>query len=169
MGEEHQDQWMRKLPWVILGRRTSYHEDLQATPATVVFGEDPKLPGDLGAPVGEAEDLAQLLERVRQLPHRPPAQTNLRKEAKVYMPPSTELATHVYTKNPKKTPLGARYLGPYPIEERQGKSCIKIITGYYKNNGKPRTEIRHWNTCYPAPLGCESAVKPPLGRKPQNS
>ena len=60
------------------------------------------------------------------------------------------------------------YHGPYPIEEKVGKSCIKIHTGYYAN-GTKRTEIRHWNSCYPAPPETtETNFKKALGRKPLN-
>ena len=169
MGEEFQGEWMRKLPYVLLGRRTAFHADLKATPATVVMGEDPQLPGELTPPMGAGETMTDLLQRVKLLPHRPPAQTNHRKQAKVYMPPSTESATHVYTKNPKKTPLGPSNHGPYKIVDKLGKSCLKIHTGDFAN-GTKRTEIRHWNTCYPTTLDSDqpSAVKKPLGRKPLN-
>ena len=170
MGTEHQDKWMRKLPYVLLARRTAYHAELGTTPATVVYGEDPLLPGDIRPPMGSGESLEQLKAKVQELPNRPPAQTNLRKEPKIYMPPSTESATHVYTKVPKKTPLGPRYNGPYPIKERRGKSCLVIRTAFYAN-GQERLELRHWNTCYPAnPTDAEvpDAVKKPLGRRPLN-
>ena len=170
MGEEFQSSWMRKLPYVLLGRRTAYHADLEATPAQVLFGEDPKLPGEINPPVGAGETVQDLLARVRKLKDRKPAQTNLRKTVNTYMPPAAQVATKVYTKKPKTTPLGASWDGPYPIVERQGKSCLKLKTGEYAN-GEPRTEIRHWKTCYPAPLDEDipSAKKGPLGRKPLNA
>ena len=160
---------MRMLPWVVLGRRTSYHEDLGATPAQVVFGEDPKLPGDAPLPMGEGETLEELLKRVKALPDRPPAPTSLHRTVRTYMPPQTETCEKVWTKKAKCTPLGPRFEGPYPILQRLGKSCLQLKVGDYKD-GTPRTEVRHWNTCSPAEVGpeTENATKPTLGRKPLN-
>ena len=60
MGDEFQSNWMRALPFVLLSRRTSYHNIIKATPAQLVFGEDPRLPGDL-TPLQEGQTSAQLL------------------------------------------------------------------------------------------------------------
>ena len=85
------------------------------------------------------------------------------------MPPATTTSTHVLTKKPKTTPLGPGFEGPYPILDRLGKSCLRLQTGEFAN-GEPRTEVRHWKTCYPAEPGLElqvgNASKPSLGRKP---
>ena len=45
MNDEYGSQWKSMLPWVLLGRRTSFHDELKATPAQMVFGQDPPLPG----------------------------------------------------------------------------------------------------------------------------
>ena len=85
------------------------------------------------------------------------------------MPPFTKTATHVMTKKAKVSPLGEKWDGPYKILERLGDSALKLMVGHY-SNGSVRTEIRHWNTCYPldpnSPL--PTASKPSLGRKPLN-
>ena len=168
MGKEHQHQWRRKLPWVLLGRRTAFHVELQATPAQMVFGQDPKIPGDLTHPMADGETPQEIILKVQAVVNRPPAQTVLHREIPDYMPHSTMIAKRVYTKKAKKSPLSPIWEGPYPIIERIGKSCLKIKTAEYKN-GEPRTEIRHWSTCYPAhPEDTQSAVKPTLGRKPLN-
>ena len=167
MGQEHQGNWVRILPWVLLGRRTSYHGEMKATPAQVVFGEDPVLPGDIIPPMGSGETLDALLTRVKANVNRPPAQTAPHRDIPVYMPPTTTSATHVYTKKPKSSPLNPLYDGPYPITRRLGKSCLELVVGHY-NNGAERKEIRHWRSCYPAPTpDCpeEVASKPNLGRK----
>ena len=153
-------------PFILLGRRTSYHGELGATPSQVVYGEDVRLPGDLVPPMGSGETITDLLTRVKANADRPPAQTATHKNLPTYMPPSTAKATHVYTKKPKVTPLSGRYDGPYPIKDRIGKSCLQIQVGDTPA-GQPRLETRHWKTCYPA-IPDEStadAVRPVLGRK----
>ena len=166
MGDEFQSNWMRCLPWVLLSRRTSFHGGLQATPAQAVFGEDVKLPGDLAPPLGKGETIQEILERVQTNAQRPPAQTAHHKVLPTYMPTTARLATHVYTKRPKKSPLGPINNGPYPIIRRLGKSCIEIKVGETPN-GAPRLETRHWRTCSPTTLadGQTPAVRQGPGRR----
>ena len=166
MGDEYQSNWMRCLAWVLLGRRTAYHGEMKATPAQAVFGEDPKLPGDLPPPLGSGETIQEMLARVRANAEKPPAQTNHHKTIPVYMPAKAHTTTHVYTKRAKKEPLGPRNDGPFPITQRIGKSCLEIKVGDY-NSGAPRLETRHWRTCFPADVeeGQQPGRKPNLGRK----
>ena len=165
MGDEFQTNWMRMLPFIILGRRTSFHGELQTTPTQAVFGQDVRIPGDLIPPMTSGETIEDLLTRVKANALRPPAQTATHREIPTYMPPTVETCTHVYTKKPKVSPLGPKNDGPFPILKRIGKSCIQIKVGDYVN-GTPRTETRHWNSCYPADLAedTESASRPTLGR-----
>ena len=134
------------------------------------MGMDPKLPGDLMDPVGSEATAEELLKKVQSAVNRPPAQTALHKKIQSYMPPETHTTSHAYTKVPKTTPLGKVFDGPYPITNRLGKSCIELQTGTFVS-GKPRKEIRHWRTCYPAHPNddIQSAEKPKLGRKPLNA
>ena len=166
LGDQYQSSWMRCLPWVVLGRRTSFHGELQATPAQAVFGEDPKLPGDMAPPLASGETVTEILDRVKANASRPPAQTAPHKVLPVYMPPTTATATHVWTKKPKKSPLGPINDGPLPILKRLGKSCLLLQVGT-RANGQPRTEVRHWKTCFPAdmPEGTSPQFKPGPGRK----
>ena len=43
----HDGNWIDELPWVLLGLRTATKEDLQTSPAEMVFGDSPLLPGEL--------------------------------------------------------------------------------------------------------------------------
>ena len=170
IGDHYQEKWTSILPWTLLARRTAYHSELQASPAEVVFGDNPAVPGDLpGADLPADNDLVDLLERLRTNARRPPAQTTIRRNPQVYYPPTTATATHIYLKKHKTNPLSPIKDGPYPIVERLGKSALKIKVGEYKN-GTDRTEIHHWRNCTPyiAPDNCQDAVKAPLGRKPKD-
>ena len=160
---------MSCLPWTLLARRTAYHSELQASPAVMLFGENPAVPGDLaGADLPSDSGLPDLLDRVRANAKRPTGQTSIRRDPGVYYPPTTLTATHAYLKNPKPTPLSPRYSGPYLIRERLGKSAIKIVTGHYKSTGAEKTEVHHWKNCHPMilPLDAQAATKPSPGRKP---
>ena len=159
---------MECLPWVMLGRNTTWNPKLQASPSELVFGEVPLLPGDLSVdPPGE--HLEQLLNRLRRNADRDPVQTSMHKETTPYMPNTTRTASHVYVRVQKPTPTGPLFKGPYEIVDRIGNSSITVSMGDYAN-GKPRTELHSWRNCQPAHLrpGTESATAPKLGRKPLN-
>ena len=155
---------MAILPWTLLSRRTAFHAELQATPAEIVMGDNPKVPADLTPDLPADHSLGELLKRVKSNAQRPPQPTRMPKQ-QVYWPSSAAEATHVYTKRAKTTPLGPAADGPYPIEERLGKSSLKIKTGTFVS-GKPRTEVVHWRNCIPHTLAPDAspAERPKLGR-----
>ena len=166
MGDVHGANWMSMLPWVLLGRRTSYHSELQATPAQAVFGEDPRVPGDLTPEVDLTadQDVPALLQRVRDNAQRPPAQTR-RPNLRPRVTEAASTATHVYILRPKKSPLGPIYDGPFPILSRLGKSCLQIDAGP-DAQGQQRLEVRHWRDCHPVTLPPDTipATRPRRGR-----
>lgn len=58
--------WMEALPLVLLGIRSAFKEDVQATVAELVYGEPLRLPGELiTAPTGDPPDHSALLTRLR--------------------------------------------------------------------------------------------------------
>ena len=171
MANEHTDRWMEVLPWVLLGRRTTYQPDLGACPAELVLGSTPLIPGDLVAqgPPSDAS-VGDLLSRLRQNAARPPVQPSHHVKRTTYMPPAVESATAVYVRRGKASTLGPTADGPFQIIERLGNSCLKLHVGSYAD-GSPRTEIQHWENCTPAFSAKESemASRPALGRKPEQS
>ena len=165
MGDVHQSSWMAILPWTLLARRTAYHAQLQASPAEVVFGDVPRVPGDLTPELPADSSLADLINRVKTNAKRPPAPTKT-PAPQTQLENSTLGADHVYVRRAKHTPLGPLSDGPYPILERLGKSCLKIKTGEFVF-GKPKTEVVHWRNCTPHTLTPteKPATRPKLGRK----
>ena len=144
----------------------AYQPDLGASPAELVLGTCPKVPGDLireGDP--EGADVTDLVEAMRANADRPAVQTTHHRVIPTYWPSSAEDATHVWLKKGKPTPLGSAFAGPYRILERLGDSCLKLKMGAYVS-GVPRTVVAHWNNCKPAVLaeGVQDAQAPALGR-----
>ena len=45
----HDGNWIDEQPWVLLGLRTATKEDLQTSPAEMVFGDSPLLPGEFAS------------------------------------------------------------------------------------------------------------------------
>ena len=47
MGAKHQNNWMRALPWVMLGKRVAVQPDLDASAAMLTFGKSVSPPGSV--------------------------------------------------------------------------------------------------------------------------
>ena len=166
MAETHQSSWMGALPWTLLGKNTTFQPEIGATPAELVFGADPRLPGDMAVTETDPLDVPKLLAELKSNAAKPVVQTAVHTPPKPYFPPSAQKAERVYVKKQKRTPLDPLWEGPYPITERVGKSCLKVQMGELAG-GQPRIELQHWSNCRPADLQDDvvSAQRPRLGRK----
>ena len=72
----HDGNWIDELPWVLLGLRTATKEDLQTSPAEMVFGDSPLLPASLH-PQGRPHSFHPSL-RPAPFPHNITGLTHLR-------------------------------------------------------------------------------------------
>ena len=45
MGDTYKDSWMSQLPLTLLGRRIAFQPDIQSSPASLVLGASPAIPG----------------------------------------------------------------------------------------------------------------------------
>ena len=101
--------WVAELPWVLLGLRSSPKEDLGCSPAELVFGTPPLLPGEF----------------IVKTPSIPPQQRAPRHHAH---PCATDLLPLLRSKfvfvrvGGQKTPLQRPYMGPFRVEEPGPKS-----------------------------------------------
>ena len=167
MGDVNGSKWMDVLPWTLLSRRTSYHNELQGTPAQALLGQNPRLPGDLQPQADPELTIDKIMAQMQSVASRPPAQTRPPQEP-VHYPKEVLEATHVYVRRPKSKikPLQPIADGPFLILDRLGTSCLNISTGKYKS-GASRTEVVHWRNCVPAilPENTIPAHRPKLGRK----
>ena len=170
MADSEGSNWVARLPWVLLGLRTTYQADLKSTSAELVLGTNPIIPGDLiGEPSPEvsSRQLESLLESLRQRAAQPATQTSSHGIPPVNVPTNLDQVSHVRIKRHKLNPLQHAYEGPFPIIERVGKACIRVRVGSYAD-GRPRTELHHWENAKPAVLSPSTVVaeRGPLGRKP---
>ena len=171
MADVHGNQWYSALPWTLLGRRTAFQPDLGATPAELVLGQLPKIPGDLvNVDAHERSTIPELLQKLRTNAARPPVQTAHHGTPPIFMPEDAEIAKRVYVKKGKPTKLGAMYEGPFDIVQRVGKSSLIVSVGAWAD-GRPRNELQHWNNCIPhkeSDTEPELATKAKRGRKQLN-
>ena len=168
MADTHGSEWMDHLPWVLLGRRTAYQQDLKTTAAELALGMNPTLPagliGEPGPPL-ENEGVNELLRGLRAKNERKAIQTLAHSTENVNLPDLSKV-THVLVKKGKPPPLGAQYDGPFPIMDRIGDNCIRIKVGATAS-GEPRLELQHWNNCRPARMTNheQEEERPRPGRK----
>ena len=168
MGNKHRDQWMRALPWVMLGRRVAFQPSLDASSAQMVLGMSPRIPGQLlghpGPPLNKVQ-LRGLLDQLYKLHDKPPMPMSGKREK--FDISHTENATHVYVKVDNPQSLCPKFEGPYEIYSRPSRSQVELKVGLFKD-GTPRLLKLHWSSCKIAHLrdGAQAASRPMLGRRP---
>ena len=99
MGDHHGSNWMKALPWVMLGKRVAVQPDLKTSASMLTFGKSVSLPGSLlgepGPPLSNA-DTKNLLEELYKLDARPALPTSA--TVNPIDISITDRATHVYVK-----------------------------------------------------------------------
>ncbi|KAI5731471.1 hypothetical protein M8J77_010485 [Diaphorina citri] len=116
--------WSLELPAVLLGLRAMYKEDLDASPANLVYGTSLRLPGEYfespqpGIPSSEyAQKLHSIFENLR------PKQTAWHGNTKSFSHPHLDKCTHVYLRlDGVKPSLQRPYTGPYKVLSRSDKT-----------------------------------------------
>ena len=153
MGDIHKSEWMSQLPLTMLGRRAALQPELNASPAQMVLGGEPVLPGVLVPDTPESKQESHvLLKTLQQNAARPAVpMSRHRKIDEEYLPKEFESATHVYVKLDNPENLGQKYVGPYVIISRPTNTQVTIRVGYDKD-GVARLQTHHWNNCRVAHL-----------------
>ena len=130
--------WMDQLPMVMLGIRTAWRTELDASPAELVYGTALTVPGTLvdGESQGQdrqglptAQFVTDLFRTMRDLS---PTEMAHHANNKVHLPSSLENADLVYVRTDAvRQPLVRPYTGPYRVIEKSDK-FFKIM-----KNGNP--------------------------------
>ena len=129
------ESWHHKLPWILLGLRTTHKEDLEASPAELIFGETLTLPGELLLPGNNDRNISfERAELVRNLRHDValllPTPGTAHKQPNIHVPRSLENATYVFVRHDAhRGPLEPPYDGPYNVIERREKTFVVNIPG----------------------------------------
>ena len=169
MGNQHGDQWMRALPWVLLGKRIQVQPDLDASSALLVFGKSLSIPGQLlqhpGPPLTNLQTKA-LLNELYKMASKPAIQTtSVQKSNDISI---TEGAQYVYVKvHEPKHGLSPRFEGPFKVISRPSRSQVQVRVGSFVD-GRPRLSTFHWSSCKLAKVrdDFQEASRPNIGRKP---
>lgn len=120
--------WVRILPTVMLGIRSAWKEDLQATPAEMLYGQGIRLPGEFLAPSVNSSiivvpDFAQELRS--QFNSLKPVNGSAHGDRKSFIFKDLATASHVFLRNDTvKAPLVQPYDGPYQVITRNDKTFV---------------------------------------------
>ena len=157
--------WISELPWVLLGHRTTPKEDLNASPAELVYGSTLTVPGDFvpdstpQAP-DQRQHLRQLREKVGNLK---PVPTSAHGTIKVNVPDVLTRAKFVFVRtDARKTPLQTPYEGPYAVINRSDKFFTLQMGTREDNVSIDRLKAAHVDEALPVPV----AQPPRRGRPP---
>jgi cleavage and polyadenylation specificity factor subunit 1 len=128
----HHRRWTEALPLVLLGIRSSWKEDLDATVADMVYGQPMRLPGGFLTPQnpGDGDPNAALF--VRQLKQSfedlRPCHVERHGDNKVFVFKDLTTCSHVFIRHDgPKRPLQQPYSGPYRVIEGSAKSCVVSV------------------------------------------
>jgi transposase InsO family protein len=131
----HQDiQWTQVLPTVLLGIRAAWKEDLQATPAEMVYGETIRLPGEFLGPRSTTRDDYDATNFVKQLRDNfndlQPVPGSHHTYKNVFVFKDLLTASHVFVRvDSARKPLQQPYVGPYAVISRSEKKYVINIRG----------------------------------------
>ena len=172
MGKAEKDQWMRTLPWTLMGIRHAFRPSLDASSAQLVFGKNLQIPGALLHKPGpdlttkQTNKLLHQLYRMMDRPARPMAGKHEEKDIS-----HTENVDQVYYRNHgDEKSLSEKFKGPVPINSRPSRSTLELKVGSYAS-GEPRLQEFSWSSCKPANYRDEafSVFRDKLGRKRKSS
>ena len=117
------EDWSKKLPWVLLSLRATPHAALGASPAEAVFGKCLRLPLDIlptPDPGSSPREVARITENFM-----PPRQTYADTLRKVRIPPDLNTNPFVYEQiDNHRPPLTPCYAGLFPVLRRQDKALL---------------------------------------------
>lgn len=132
----HDKSWVSSLPFVLLGMRTAFKEDLKATAAELLYGENLRLPGEMLAPVTNTNDTINSTDFVERLRHKManvrPVPASRHTEPSTFIFKNLASASHVFLRDDTvRRPLQPPYTGPHPVLERaaDGKTLTISIKG----------------------------------------
>lgn len=124
--------WCTALPTILLGLRSTFKEDLQATPAEMVYGTTLRLPGEFfciskSNDCNECDFVSDLRKRMASLQPTPTADHS---RPAIFYSRSLDATTHVFVRNDTvRASLRPPYDGPYEVRKRHDKYFEVRING----------------------------------------
>lgn len=129
------DRWTEVLPTVLLGIRASLKEDIQASPAEMLYGTNLKLPGEMFTNSCSNFSLTDFVQELRQrMRNLRPIQTSHHSTTAVFISKPLLTASHVFVrKDSVRKPLEQPYQGPFKVISRNDKFFKLEMNGTTNN------------------------------------
>lgn len=117
------NEWSNILPLVLLGLRTSFKEDINASPAELVYGETLRLPGEFFDETTSEPNNEFIIQLRNYIQNLRPTQTSHHTNGKAtFIQSELRNCTHVFVRNDTvRKPLQQPYDGPYLVLARNNK------------------------------------------------
>ena len=139
--------WMNELPFVMLGIRSAWREDTNCSPAELVYGTAPHLPGEFfetshssDLPTGFLHELQETLRNIK------PAQTCYHGTQPVHQPKNLGYTGWVYVRQDHhRKPLTRPYMGPFQVIEKHDKHFRIKVNGKEENISIDRLKTAYIN------------------------
>jgi cleavage and polyadenylation specificity factor subunit 1 len=135
--------WAGALPMIILGLRCTFQEDLNATPAEMVFGQTLQLPGAYFEENEEkwststefVKELRRTLREIRT------ANTSHHRKGRVFIPKDLSTCSHVFLRrDATRRPFQRPYDGPFRVISRNDKTITIDQDGKQQTVSMDRTK-----------------------------
>ncbi|CAB0028071.1 unnamed protein product [Trichogramma brassicae] len=120
--------WTEALPSVMLGLRTSYKEDLKASPAEMLYGTTLRIPGDFFLASSPIADKSTFVRSLRQLfKSLKPVPASRHTTRKPFVFAELNACSHVFKRIDRiRKPLEPPYSGPHRIVKRIDQRTYEI-------------------------------------------
>ncbi|CAD6230173.1 GSCOCG00012150001-RA-CDS, partial [Cotesia congregata] len=128
--------WTEILSTALLGLRTSFKEDIQATPADLLYGTCLRVPGEFFTSAEMPSEPQIFVEKHREyMRGLHPTTTAHHNKARIFILRNLDTCSHVFVRCDKvKAPLEAPYIGPYKVLNRISDRVYTLdIDGEEKN------------------------------------
>lgn len=126
------EKWTEALPLVLLGIRSAFKEDLQASSAELVYGEPLRLPGEFFQESNESiTDLNNFTARLRSFVKKlKPTPASRHGTGRVFVYKELASSTHVFIRDDTvRGALQPAYTGPYEVLRSGDKVYTVLIRG----------------------------------------
>lgn len=126
------NSWSEILPLVLLGIRSAFKEDLQASSAELLYGEPLRLPGEFFDPsVSGTTDLSDFTARLNSFASRlKPVPASRHSNPSTFIFKELTNADHVFLRDDtSRSPLQPVYSGPHKVLERGDKTFKILLKG----------------------------------------
>ncbi|XP_014605486.1 PREDICTED: uncharacterized protein LOC106787562 [Polistes canadensis] len=128
--------WTEILSTALLGLRTSYKEDLQASPAEMLYGTILCIPGEFFINNDSAANPQIFVEKHREyMRGLRPTSTAHHIKSRIFIPKNLYTCSHVFIRSDHvKAPLEQPYRGLYKITRRKSNTIFELdINGTLKD------------------------------------